>query len=36
VNYRFDSIDMTVLVAIAILGLLARFGGAGRGWWPRP
>lgn len=34
-NYGFDSIDMAVLVAIMILGLFARFGGIGRGWWPR-
>lgn len=33
-NFHFDSIDITVLFAIMILGLLARFGGAGRGWWP--
>jgi hypothetical protein len=34
VNYRFDSIDITVLIAIMVLGLLARFGGFGRGLWP--
>lgn len=27
------SIDMPVLVGIMVLGLLARFGGFGRGWW---
>jgi hypothetical protein len=33
-NDHLDSIDMAVLVAIFLLGLLARFGGFGRGWWP--
>ena len=33
-NYSLDSIDMAVLFAIMVLGLLARFGGFGRGWWP--
>jgi hypothetical protein len=31
-NHHFDSIDIAVLAAIMILGLLARFGGAGRSW----
>ncbi len=30
------SIDMPVLVGIMVLILSARFGGFGRGWWPRP
>ena len=30
------SIDMPVLVGIMVLILIARFGGFGRGWWPRP
>jgi hypothetical protein len=34
VNYHFDSIDVAVLIAIMVLGLLARFGGFGRGWRP--
>ena len=34
-NYSFESIDMSVLFAIMVLGLLARFGGVGRGWWRR-
>lgn len=29
------SIDMPVLVGIMVLALIARFGGFGRGWWPR-
>jgi len=29
-----DSIDISVLVGILLLGLLARFGGWGRGLWP--
>ena len=33
-NYHLDSIDTAVLVAIFLLGLLARFGGFGRDWWP--
>jgi len=33
-HYHLDSIDMAVLFAIMVLGLLARFGGFGRGWWP--
>jgi hypothetical protein len=28
------SIGMPVLVGIMVLGLIARFGGFGRGWWP--
>jgi hypothetical protein len=32
---NLPAIDMPVLVAIAILGLVARFGGWGRGQWPR-
>lgn len=32
-NSHFSSIDMPVLFAIMVLGLLARFGGFGRGWW---
>lgn len=28
------SIDISVLVGIAVLALIARFGGFGRGWWP--
>jgi hypothetical protein len=27
------SLDLSVLFAIMVLGLLARFGGVGRGWW---
>jgi hypothetical protein len=34
-NYHFDSIDMPVLFAIMVLGLLARCSGVGRGLWPR-
>ena len=30
-----NSIDLSVLVAIMMLGLMARFGGWGRGRWPR-
>lgn len=28
------SIDISVLVGIMVLVLIARFGGFGRGWWP--
>lgn len=28
------SIEMPVLVVIMVLGLIARFGNSGRGWWP--
>lgn len=34
-NYHLESIDMAVLFTIMVLGLLARFGGIGRGWPPR-
>jgi hypothetical protein len=34
-GYQLDSIDIAVLFAIMVLGLLWRFGGAGRGWPPR-
>lgn len=33
-NTHFDVIDMSVLVAIALLGLMARYHGFGR-WWNR-
>lgn len=29
----WSSIDISVLVGIMLLGLLARFGDGGRGWW---
>ena len=29
------SLDITVLVGIFLLALLARYGGIGRDWWPR-
>ncbi len=31
---RLDSIDITVLVGILLLVLMARVGGWGRGMWP--